>query len=132
MLVRVLGAAAPDSGRAPGGPAADSVVLLGVLEALRGGPLPDTLRVEGRVVDADLYAAGDTVVPHLFAQGVGGECFSTRYRAGGEHVLLLRRNYRGAWSPYFSPLAPTNVQIRGAGDPWLAWVRAQLAPGAGR
>ena len=34
---------------------------------------------------------------------------------------------KGTMTPYWQSLAPTNEQVRGPDDPWVAWVRKELA-----
>ena len=34
---------------------------------------------------------------------------------------------QGHLTPYWAPLAAVNEQVRGGQDPWVAWVRRQLA-----
>lgn len=47
---------------------------------------------------------------------------------GAEYLFLLNRVDRmDGLIPYWIALGPTNEQIRGADDPWVRWVREQLA-----
>ncbi len=49
-----------------------------------------------------------------------------RFSYGGDCLLLLRSAGDGWYTPYWSLLLPTNEQVRGADDPWVVWVRAQV------
>ncbi len=57
-----------------------------------------------------------------------GSCNAFTYRLGAEYLLLLRPDRStGKLSPYWWYLGPSNEQLRDASDPWLAWVRGQVA-----
>jgi hypothetical protein len=49
------------------------------------------------------------------------------YRRGAEYLLLLTREQAGELTPYWSPLAPTNEQVSGPDDPWIQWVKIEVA-----
>jgi hypothetical protein len=55
--------------------------------------------------------------------GLRGSCYATAYRRDAEYLLFLRSTVTSL-TPYWAPLAPTNEELRGDKDPWLAWVRA--------
>jgi hypothetical protein len=103
-----------------------------VREVPKGRNVPDTVRFRGVAADWDDFQDGP--VPYLShrLRYSEGSCINAFYRIGAEYLLLLGR--RGAdkepdgLSPYWTILAPTNEQLRGLDDPWLAWVRRQLAP----
>jgi hypothetical protein len=40
---------------------------------------------------------------------------------------MLRRDGWNRFTPYWAPLLPVNEQIRGRDDPWLLWVRREIA-----
>ncbi|MDE2796546.1 MAG: hypothetical protein OXL34_17155 [Gemmatimonadota bacterium] len=84
----------------------------------------------GHFVDEDGF--NTLSVPYQLGRPAGGSCHAEHYRQGGEYLFLLKSPW-GYLTPYWIPLGPTNEQIRGAGDPWLQWVREQLAedPGMG-
>ena len=97
-----------------------------VLETLRG-QLPDGgLALVGTLVDHDDF--NPLPVPYQMVRMAGqrGDCFASEYRVGGEYLLLLRDMWYGPTTRW-AALAPLNEQIRGPGDPWLAWVRERLA-----
>ena len=101
-----------------------------VVEVLSGSDVPDTLRFYGVVAEWDDFQEGP--VPYLSHRPrySEGDCTTAWYRIGAEYLFLLGRvpeNPRLAGlTPYWTILAPTNEQLRGADDPWLAWVREQL------
>jgi hypothetical protein len=102
-----------------------------VREVLKGSGVPDTIRFYGAVADWDDFQEGP--VPYLShrLRYSEGDCINAFYRIGAEYLLLLGRqpgNPRLAGlTPYWQLLAPTNEQLRGPDDPWLKWVRLQLA-----
>jgi hypothetical protein len=49
------------------------------------------------------------------------------YRAGGRYLLLLKRSRAGALTPYSAGRQPVNGQLHDGADPWLLWVREQVA-----
>lgn len=85
------------------------------------------LILNGRFEDRNDY--NDQSVPYDFVRPGGrkGNCFALTYRKGGEYLLMLQADGKNAWSPYWTALSPTNEQITGKTDPWLAWVLGQLA-----
>ena len=84
----------------------------------------------GYFVDEDGF--NTLSVPYQLVRPAGGSCHAEHYRQGGEYLFLLKRR-DDALTPYWFSLGPTNEQIRGDDDPWLEWVREQLAedPGPG-
>ena len=111
VRARVVGADSADGGR---------VVTFEPLEWMRGGASAGPLRVGGTLVEHDDY--NPQPVPYTMVRPAGqrGDCFAQEYRRGAEYLLLLRGG-----TPYWMPLAPLNEQVRGADDPWAAWVRAR-------
>jgi hypothetical protein len=107
-------------------------VLFTVLEVLKGPPMASTIEFNGGLVGRD--DPNDHAVPYTFVRpgGRSGNCFALEYRQGGEYLLLLAREAHVAYAqgnrltPYWAPLAATNEQVFGPGDPWLAWVKKQL------
>ena len=51
-----------------------------------------------------------------------GDCFARGYKDGAQYLLLLKGG-----TPYWAPLSPTNEEISGPDDPWVVWVKRQLA-----
>lgn len=93
-----------------------------------GGTLPDTeFNLEGFLVQRDEFNPGSVPYGHVRPSGSRG-CFAHGYRLGAEYLFLLNRVDRmDGLTPYWIALGPTNEQIRGADDPWVRWVREQLA-----
>jgi hypothetical protein len=106
-----------------GGP--PSSVHFTVLETVHGHAQSDHLQLAGVFAEKDDF--NPSPVPYRIVRraGQGGNCHALEYREGAEYLLILRE-VRGALSPYWAPLAPLNEQIRGADDPWVAWVRSVL------
>lgn len=102
-------------------------------EVLRG-PWPDSVfTLPGRVIDQDDFNTNPVPYGMVRPTGQRGDCFATEYRIGGEYLLLLRPvapdsplRDRFPMTVWWMALGPTNEQIRGAGDPWVQWVRDQL------
>lgn len=100
------------------------------IEVLRG-PFPATeFTYHGIVADGDDF--NTLPVPYRMVRSAGqrGNCYANDYRLGAEYLFLLQRR-GGALTPHWFPLGPTNEQIRGDDDPWLQWVREQLAEDPG-
>lgn len=104
-------------------------VSFAVREVLKGDAVPDTLVFYGTLDDRDSFHPADEPVPYLEShRWYGGSCLSTTYRPGGEYLLLLGSSKRmGKSNPYWVWLAPTNEQIRGPDDGWVAWVRQAIS-----
>lgn len=97
-----------------------------VLEVLRGQGALEQLFIRGALVEETDLNPGEVPYRMVRPAGQRGACYAREYQRGGEFVLLLRKERDGRLSPYWSPLSPTNEQIRGTDDPWLLWVRANL------
>jgi hypothetical protein len=97
-----------------------------VVEVLKGRTPSQELILEGYLSDRDDF--NDRPVPYDFVRPEGrhGDCFASSYRGGAEHLLLLRI-FKGEARARWGPLAPTNEQVTGADDPWVNWVRAEVA-----
>jgi hypothetical protein len=100
-------------------------VELRVVSVLKGSFSDSTLVVHGQLSEKDDF--NNNPVPYAFVRPEGGRgsCFAGMYRSGAQYLLILK-SIDGAYSPYWSPLAPTNEQIRGDEDPWIWWVRGYL------
>ena len=108
-------------------------VRFAVEEVLRGEDIGSELIRPGFAVNEDDYNT-DTI-PYIWARADAqtGGCFAFSYRLGAEYLLILKRAApnsvlfgAGTLTPYWAPLRPTNEQLRGPHDPWLAWVRRTL------
>jgi len=100
-------------------PATSPEVRFSVLAVLKGTSQDQQLHYAGVLVERD--DPNEQPVPYDMVRSAGrhGDCFAKQYRKGREYVLLVKSG-----TPYWSPLAPTNEQISGESDPWLAWVKA--------
>jgi len=98
-------------------------------EVLGGRTGPGVFTLWGRVVDTDDFNPLPVPYGMVRRSGQRGSCYTSDYRVGGEYLLLMIRR-DNELTPRWSPLSPTNEQIRGDGDPWLQWVREQLAQDA--
>ena len=89
--------------------------------------MPRVLIVKGTVSDEDDYNKDS--VPYTFVrpEGATGSCFAYVYKRGGQFLLLLVRGGANRFTPYWAPLLPVNEQITGKSDPWLIWVRREIA-----
>ena len=94
-----------------------------ILEVLKGDISETQLRLPGFLVDQDRF--NHNPVPYSTIEAAGS-CYSDLYKRAGEYLLILFRQPTGAYSARV-PLAPLNEQLRGPDDPWLRWVREELA-----
>lgn len=96
-----------------------------VTEVLRGGPLADTLQFGGYIDERDHFNHG--VVPYRRGRdSVDGSCHTRNYKTGAEYLLFVG-NTKFGLHLYHTLFSPVNEQLRGPDDPWLLWVREQLA-----
>jgi hypothetical protein len=102
-----------------------------ILETLRGKATSKRLRFTGYAVEHDDYNLGQVPYAGVRPSGLTGACFAYEYRLGAEYLFLLQRDRAGRLTPYWAVLAPVNEQLRGTGDPWLAWVREQMRAKSG-
>lgn len=124
--VRAVGPVGP-----PPGPHAyhgDGTMAFAVLEWIRppAGARPDSLAFAGSALDRDDFNRDS--VPYTFVRSDGGhgDCYAYGHRVGAEYLVLLRPDrYGRGLSPWWALLAPVDEQVRGADDPWVAWVRAR-------
>jgi hypothetical protein len=107
----------------PYAPYDEKIITFDILEVLKGSPV-FSFTVRGRVVQEPRF--NDGPVPYDITRRGGGSCFASSYEVGGEYLLLLK-DAKGKLTPYWASLAATNEQLRGQDDPWLQWVRRQLA-----
>ena len=119
--VRVIGAA-PASAELSSWPS--GAVRLEVFEVLSGGLPGSELVLPGRL--HDYSSSARRPVPYdgvdcARAGGCGG-CFAYDYKLGAQYLLLLKQG-----TPYWAALAPTNEEVSGPSDPWVAWVSQRLA-----
>jgi hypothetical protein len=126
VIVRVRAVDVPS--RPPGDNLAEygTGVLFRVQESLRGRLPGDSLILLGTLVPRDDFNRSGTV-PYRMTRPAGqrGDCYAKEYRKEAEYLMLLQDRGYG-WTPHWMPLAPLNEQLRGADDPWLAWVKARV------
>ena len=123
LIVRARAIGTDSSATKHGGRIAFEVVE--VLKAA-AGTTPRRLVIDGTLSDRDDF--NDQSVPYGMVRPTGraGTCYARQYRVGAEYLLLLNEEAPGMFTPYWAPLLPTNEQLHGQNDAWLAWVRAQM------
>ena len=94
-----------------------------ITEVLKGINVATTITIKGSLEKRDDFNKGDIPYRHVRSSG-HGPCFAYEYKEDGEFLLFLKRE-KGEHTPYWSPLAPTNEQLR-PDDSWLKWVKEQL------
>lgn len=116
---------------APPEPQPAGRVTFVVREVLKGQTPGLTLTLPGIAVAASEF--NPTSVPYRAPRpsAMAGSCFSYQYQLGGEYLLLLKLVPGQGLTPYWAPVAPVNEQLQAAQDPWLRWVRQQLARSRG-
>ena len=122
----------PSVGRPPFLP--QSLVFFTVLEVIDSGSVavPTSLAFDGRLTDKPDFNTGTVPYRWVRPDGLSGACFAYSYQRGGEFLLLLTGSTLKALTPYWAALQPTNDQVRGATDPWIAWVRETRRAGRGK
>jgi hypothetical protein len=103
----------------------ESRVRFVVLEQLKG-PHQFDVAVRGKLTEhADMNPGP---VPYAFIRrsGRGGGCYALEYQQNGEFLLFLKKA-EGVLTPYWAPLSATHEQIAGPQDPWVIWVKEELA-----
>ena len=115
----------PSSSRMPR-PQPNAQVTFRVLSILKGTRRTMLLLPANFVSETD---PNDQPVPYDFVRPGGrwGNCYAVTFKQGQEYLLFLKGG-----TPYWSPLAPTTEQVIGTTDPWLIWVRRELAKQAER
>lgn len=135
VIVRAVAIGIDSAGASPASPQVrvyEFPIRFRVVETLRGRVLDDRLVLPGILVDRDDF--NPNPVPYTIVRPAGqrGDCAAKDYRVGGEYLFILRPSrVDGSLTPYWRPLAPFNEQVRGADDPWVEWVRAQLRSQSG-
>lgn len=110
----------------------DTQVRFRVVEILKGTVPAGIIEFSGVLTQQD--DRNDRPVPYDFIRPSGrhGNCVALEYRQGAEYLLLLKRSSNqaalpDALTPYWAALAPTNEQVFGSADRWVAWVRKTLS-----
>jgi len=134
VLVQAEGlSAAPDSNAFGSMAGSQTQVRFRIIETFKGTSRGATIEFNGSWSDQD--DRNDRPAPYDFVRPGGrhGNCFALEYRQGAQYLLLLKRSSEKPYTqpdiltPYWAPLAPTNEQVFGASDPWVAWVRKAAA-----
>jgi hypothetical protein len=105
----------------------NGTVELRVDETIKGESGALALRLTGRLVDTDDFNRGPAPYTAARPGAQTGACFSYEYRTSASYLLFLKRPRGGTLTPYWAALQPVNAQLRDNEDPWLLWVRAQVA-----
>ena len=131
VLMRAEGLAT-QKGRSGSFAGSDTQVRFRVVEILKGIVPGEIIEFNGALTEQD--DRNDRPVPYDFIRPGGrhGNCVALEYRQGAEYLLLLKRSSNQAalpdtLTPYWAALAPTNEQVFGPADPWVAWVRKTVA-----
>jgi len=85
------------------------------------------LSLTGRLVDVDDFNHGAAPYASPRDGALTGACFAYEYRTGASYLLFLKRSRSGTLTPYWAALQPVNEQLHDSADPWLRWVREQVA-----
>lgn len=112
-------------GAEPGHRGEPGHVTLRVLDVLKGPLAGIFITVPGRLADYRVPAGRRPPYAEIDCEGRVpgcGSCFAQTYKASGQYLLLLKGG-----TPYWAPLSPTNEEVSGPDDPWVTWVRRQLA-----
>jgi hypothetical protein len=102
-----------------------SRIRLEVIQVLKGH-VDASVEIGGYLSDTDDYndqTPADREI-RSFAKRVN--CFADDYRRGGLFLLLLKPGKEGL-STRWAYLSPTNEQVRSIDDPWVAWVKDEIA-----
>jgi hypothetical protein len=119
--VRVIGPASSVSDTSKVKPKWHEQIAVQVLDVVSGSAIPSTLFLHGTLHDFDVFPQDS--IPYLRA-GSSPSCYRAKFQRGGDHLLLLWRLPDSTWTAQGMPYAPSMIQVRGAQDPWIAWVRA--------
>jgi hypothetical protein len=116
--------------------ALDGTVEFQIVETLKGSFDTPLIRLDGTVVDHDDFNENQPPYEFVRTDGRHGDCRASTYRQGALYLLLLKaaNDVHPAYRPsrhlpftaYWSPLSPTNEQVRGRDDKWVTWVRKQI------
>lgn len=101
-----------------------------VLKTSTASP-PSILAIRGSLTAQDDFNKRPVPYDQVRPSGLRGSCYAESYRVGADYLLILDEETPGIFTPYWAPLLPTNEQLHGTDDPWLAWVRTRVAADAG-
>ena len=102
-------------------------VGLWVEETIKGDAGVGPLALVGTLADHDDFNTLPGPYQTVRPSGTAGACFAYEYRSGARYLLFLKRSRAGALTPYWAALQPVNEQLHDGADPWLRWVREQVA-----
>jgi hypothetical protein len=96
-------------------------------ETIKGDSVTGPVPLTGRLVESDDFNRGAAPYASARPGAQTGACFAYEYRTGASYLLFLKRSRSGTLTPYWAALQPVNEQLRDGADPWLLWVREQVA-----
>jgi len=116
--------------------ASSTKIRFKVEEVIKGTYSAKDLVLSGYLNSTDDW--NDRSVPYDLVRPAGrhGDCFASTYRMGAQFLLALQKNSNSRPAPFSSDteyttdwyaLGPVNEQLRSETDPWLVWVREQVA-----
>jgi hypothetical protein len=103
-----------------------TLLAVEVIEVLKGPPVGGRFAIRGTLVANDDYNDRDPPYDYVRKGGRTGSCHAYTYRHDAEYLLFLR-GANDVLTPYWSAHAPVNEQVSSTHDPWITWVREQLA-----
>jgi len=100
----------------------ESDIKMKVLEVIKGDFKEATITIRGQTANYD--GPNDRPVPYDFVREGGrhGDCYASDYKRNGKFLLFLREG-----TVHWAALAATNEEVSGPEDPWVVWVKNQLA-----
>ncbi|HUF73324.1 MAG TPA: hypothetical protein VMR74_10545, partial [Gammaproteobacteria bacterium] len=124
VIVRARAMGLSDNLSPAGGPASSNILVeFQVLRVLKGELSSRVISFDGHIVSRNDFNELPVPYPFIRPGGRSGNCYALEYRLGSQYLLILRTPHNAedakTLTPYWSPLAPTNEQIRGSQDPWL-------------
>ena len=103
------------------------LVLFDVLDVLKGTLPRSVLGFPGYLESVDDFNGFQVPYTGVRRGGLHGDCHASNYRANAEYLLFLKGQLPNRQTPHWAALRPTNEQVLGAADPWVAWVVDELA-----
>lgn len=90
------------------------------IRTLKGAPLATRFELLGSL---KYFGSNKESVPYKLARpgAQRGMCFAYDYKLSGTFLLFLKNG-----SPYWSAVRPTNEEVFGPRDKWLAWVESRI------
>jgi len=103
-----------------------------IKKVLKGEPSLKQVTVQGELTDKDDFNEGTVPYTSVRPSGKQGSCFAYYYKNGASYLLFLKEQNGSdehktkELSPYWTPLAPVNEQLKSMDDPWLQWVESAI------